>query len=236
MLRILLIDDDTALCELLSDFLAGEGFAVDAVHSSAAGVERAVGGAYALVLLDVMLPASNGFDVLRRIRAVSSVPVVMLTAKGDTLDRVLGLEIGADDYLAKPFDPHELTARIRAVLRRMAPKEVAPRRGAIVVGDLELEPAARKVLRAGAIVELTTVEFDLLDALLSDAGHPVSRESLVRKVLGRSLTPFDRAIDTHVYNLRRKLGTAADGSERIVGVRGVGYLYACSENFSSRSG
>ena len=232
--RVLLIDDDVELCELLTTFLAGEDFAVDAVHSGAAGVARALGGTYALVLLDVMLPSMNGFEVLRQIRVRSPLPVLMLTAKGEALDRILGLEIGADDYLPKPFNPQELAARMRAVLRRGSAQ--APRRGPLVVGDLELQSAARVARRGGDVVELTSVEFDLLDVLLSEAGRTVSRESLVRKVLGRDFSPFDRSIDTHVYHLRRKLGPLPGGVERIVGVRGVGYLYACSENSSSRSG
>lgn len=233
--RVLLIDDDVELCELLTTFLAGEDFAVDAVHSGAAGVARALGGAYALVLLDVMLPSMNGFEVLRQIRARSPLPVLMLTAKGEALDRILGLEIGADDYLPKPFNPQELAARMRAVLRRGA-AQTQPRRGPVVVDDLELQAAARVVRRGGDVVELTSVEFDLLDALLSEAGQAVSRESLVRNVLGRDFSPFDRSIDTHVYHLRRKLGPLPGGGERIVGIRGVGYLYACSENSFSRSG
>ena len=236
MSRILLIDDDVELCDLVTRFLTGEGFTVDAVHTGAAGAERALVGVYALVLLDVMLPGTNGFEVLRQIRARSAVPVVMLTAKGEILDRVLGLEIGADDYLAKPFDPQELAARIRAVLRRTSPDKAAARRPALTVGDIELEPAARLVRRGGDVVELTSVEFDLLDALLAEAGQVVSRESLVRNVLGRELSPFDRSIDTHVYHLRRKLGPLPNGTERIVGVRGIGYLYACSARSSSHSG
>ena len=233
--RVLLIDDDVELCELLTAFLGGEDFAVDAVHSGAAGVARALGGAYALVLLDVMLPSMNGFEVLRQIRAQSPLPVLMLTAKGEALDRILGLEIGADDYLPKPFNPQELAARMRAVLRRGSAQ--TPRtRPPLAAGDLELLPAARIARRGGRVLALTSVEFDLLDALLSEAGRAVSREALVRKVLGRDFSPFDRSIDTHVYHLRRKLGPLPGGGERIVGIRGVGYLYACSENSSSRSG
>jgi two-component system response regulator CpxR len=234
--RVLLIDDDVELCELLTRFLEGEDFAVDAVHAGAPGVERAVGGAYALVLLDVMLPGVNGFEVLRRIRARSPVPIVMLTAKGEALDRILGLEIGADDYLAKPFNPQELAARMRAVLRRAADARSGRVRAPMTVGDVELDPGARLVRRGGEAVELTSVEFDLLEALLSAAGEAVTRAALVRKVLGREFSPFDRSIDTHVYHLRRKLGPLGDGAERIVGVRGVGYLYACSARSFSRSG
>jgi two-component system response regulator CpxR len=161
--------------------------------------------------------------------------ILMLTAAGALEDLVSGLSIGADDYLPKPFNPQELAARMRAVLRRgsaQSPRQRAP----LVAGDVELQPAARIVRRGGDVVALTSVEFDLLDALLSEAGRAVSRESLVRKVLGRDFSPFDRSIDTHVYHLRRKLGPFPDGGERIVGIRGVGYLYACSENSSSRSG
>jgi DNA-binding response OmpR family regulator len=233
--RLLLVDDDVELCELIRRFLADEGFDVDAVHTGDAGVEAALSGRYVLVLLDVMLGRSNGFDVLRHIRAASSVPVVMLTAKGDALDRIVGLEIGADDYLPKPFDPKELAARVRAVLRRtQAPRALRGR--AVVVDDLELDAASRSVRRAGELVELTTVEFDLLEALAGEAGQVVSRESLVRRILDRDFSPFDRSIDTHVYHLRRKLGPLAGGVERIVGVRGVGYLYACSSKSFSRSG
>jgi len=231
--RVLLVDDDAELCELLTNFLGGEGFAVDAVRSAPAGVARALGGSYAMVLLDVMLPGANGFDILREIRAQSSLPVLMLTAKGDALDRILGLEIGADDYLPKPFNPQELAARMRAILRR---GNAERRRVAIEIDDVVLDPAARVVRRGGEPLALTSVEFDLLDALLTDGGRVVSRQSLVRTVLGRELSPFDRSIDTHVYHLRRKLGPLPNGSERIVSIRGVGYLYACSENSSSRSG
>jgi len=231
--RVLLVDDDAELCELLTNFLGGEGFAVDAVRSAPAGVARALGGSYAMVLLDVMLPGANGFDILREIRAQSSLPVLMLTAKGDALDRILGLEIGADDYLPKPFNPQELAARMRAILRR---GNAERRRIAIEIDDVVLDPAARVVRRGGEPLALTSVEFDLLDALLTDGGRVVSRQSLVRTVLGRELSPFDRSIDTHVYHLRRKLGPLPNGSERIVSIRGVGYLYACSENSSSRSG
>jgi two-component system response regulator CpxR len=234
--RLLVVDDDVELCELVSRFLGSEGFRVDAVHSGAAGVEGALGGGYALVLLDVMLGRTNGFNVLRQIRATSAIPVVMLTAKGDTLARVLGLEIGADDYLPKPFDPPELAARIRAVLRRSASNSIGPTRARIVVEDLELDPGARAARRGGQPIELTTVEFDLLEALAGDAGHVISRESLVTRVLGRQFSPFDSSVNTHIYNLRRKLGPAAGGGERIVGIRGIGYLYACSSKSSFPSG
>ena len=227
-MRLLVIDDDRELCDLVARFLRGEGFDVECVTDAASGAERAASGEYRLVLLDVMLGRSNGFDVLRRIRSASSVPVVMLTAKGDAMDRILGLEIGADDYLPKPFNPQELAARIRAVLRRTVPDARPGERPVIVAGDLEIDARARTVRLGSERLDLTTVEFDLLETLAESAGEAISRESLVQKVLGREFSPFDRSIDTHVYNLRRKLGPLPDGGERIVGIRGVGYLYACS--------
>jgi len=230
--RLLLVDDDVELCVLVSRFLEGEGFLVNAVHTCAAGVDQARRGAHALVLLDVMLGPANGFDALRQIRATSPVPVIMLTAKGDPLDRVLGLEIGADDYLSKPFNPPELAARIRAVLRRSASTHTGRARSRIVVDDLDVDPAARSVRNGGQPVELTTAEFDLLEALAGAAGEVISRESLVQRILGREYSPFDRSINTHVYNLRRKLGPRSDGGARIVGIRGIGYLYACSSKSS----
>ncbi|PYS58643.1 MAG: DNA-binding response regulator [Acidobacteria bacterium] len=227
--QLLVIDDDVELCKLVTRYLAQEGFQIESVNGGASGAERALSGNYALVVLDVMMPGVNGFDVLRRIRAESRIPVLMLTAKGDALDRVLGLEMGADDYLPKPFNPQELVARIRAILRRVrpdradgSPASVTP----IVVGDVEMDQGARVVRRQGEVVNLTSVEFDLLEALLHAAGQVVGREKLTRDVLGREFSPFDRSIDTHVCNLRKKIGLLADGTERIKGVRGIGYLYA----------
>ena len=222
MPRVLVVDDDAELCELVTRYLQREGFETNSAHDGAAGIERALAEDYSLIMLDVMMPDTDGFEVLRRIRQKSRTPVLMLTARGDTHDRILGLELGADDYLPKPFDPAELVARIRAILRRSAPHVSA----AISVGDVELDGGSRSVRRNGAPVDLTTVEFDLLDALMRVAGKTVSRQDLVRDVLGREFSPFDRSIDTHVCNLRRKLGPLAGGSERIKGVRGAGYLYA----------
>lgn len=229
--RLLVVDDDVELCDLVARFLRGEGFEVDSVNDDAAGVSRALSGAYRLVLLDVMLGRANGFDVLRRIRSRSVIPVLMLTAKGDALDRILGLEIGADDYLPKPFNPQELAARIRAVLRRTTPPG-GSNRAALTIGDLEIDTGARTVRIGSSRVDLTSVEFDLLEELAAHAGQVASREQLTQHVLGREYSPFDRSIDTHIYNLRRKLGPLADGGERIVGIRGTGYLYACSSRSS----
>jgi two-component system response regulator CpxR len=180
------------------------------------------------MMLDVIVPDLNGFEVLRRIRARSRTPVLMLTARGDTHDRVVGLELGADDYLPKPYDPSELVARIRAILRR---SESTPGAGApapLVVDDITLISSTRAVSRDGQPVELTALEFDLLEALMRVAGSVVRREDLVRRVLEREFSPYDRSIDTHVCNLRRKIGPRPDGTERIKGIRGTGYLYAKS--------
>ena len=227
--RILVIDDDAELCELLGEYLGQEGFVVESVSDGAAGLERVLSGAHALVVLDVMLPEMNGFDVLRRIRERSKVPVLMLTARGDDVDRIVGLEMGADDYLPKPFNPRELVARIRAVMRRAAASEVSPespdRPECVRVGDVELSPQTRVVRRGGEVVELTSVEFSLLEVLLRSAGEVVSREELSGSALGRKLSAYDRSVDVHMSSLRRKLGHRVGEMERIKNIRGVGYLY-----------
>jgi two-component system response regulator CpxR len=226
--QILIIDDDVALCELVTEYLEPLGFQIESVHRGDAGAERALAGEHSLVVLDVMLPGLNGFEVLRRIRAESKIPVLMLTARGDDIDRIVGLEIGADDYLPKPFNPRELTARIRAILRRTtaeAPIDQTLEKR-LRVGDVELDSGTRAISRGGENVELTAVEFDLLEKLLRSAGQIVTREELSKKVLGRSSSPFDRSIDMHISNLRKKLGHRADATERIKTVRGVGYIYA----------
>ncbi len=226
--QVLIIDDDVALCELVTEYLEPLGFQIESVHRGDAGAERAIAGKYSLVVLDVMLPGLNGFEVLRRIRADSKVPVLMLTARGDDVDRIVGLEIGADDYLPKPFNPRELVARIRAILRRTTldkPGDHALTKK-LSVGDVELDGGTRAVYRAGENVELTAVEFDLLEKLLRAAGRIITREELSKEVLGRSSSPFDRSIDMHISNLRKKLGHQFGATERIKTVRGVGYIYA----------
>jgi two-component system response regulator CpxR len=229
MERVLVIDDDVGLCELVEEYLGPEGYAVEATHNGERGINRALTNDHALVILDVMLPGMNGFDVLRRIRAKSRIPVLMLTARGDDIDRIVGLEIGADDYLSKPFNPRELVARIRAILRRTQPGEQATGTPeTLMVGDIELDTATRTVRRAGEMIELTVVEYDLLEQLLRTAGQIAKREELVKDVLGRELSPFDRSIDMHVSNLRKKLGHQLNGFERIKTIRGVGYIYTAS--------
>jgi two-component system response regulator CpxR len=235
MERLLIVDDDRELCELVAELLEGEGFEVEVSSRSEEGLARALSGEHSLVVLDVMMPGMNGFEVLRRLRAEGSgVHVLMLTARGDDVDRIVGLEIGADDYLPKPFNPRELVARIQAVLRRVrattrtsAQSAVAgssPER--IAVGDVEVDTGTRHVRRAAETVEMTNVEYEILVILLSAAGRVVTREELVRSALGREISVFDRSIDMHISHLRKKLGRRAGEVERIKTVRGVGYIYA----------
>ena len=233
MERLLVIDDDTELCELLSDYLGGEGFTVETVHHGEKGAEQVLSGDYELVVLDVMLPGLNGFDVLRKIREKSKVPVIMLTARGDDIDRIVGLELGADDYLPKPFNPRELVARIRAIQRRTEGGAGAnsgeKRRSELIVGDIVLCLTNRTVKCGGKNIGLTSVEFNLLEVMLSRAGEVIDRESLVEQVLGRRLSAYDRSIDVHVSALRKKLGHYAGETERIRTIRNVGYLYSRPE-------
>src|SRR5215203_6082073 len=222
---ILIVDDDRELCDLVAELLADEGFEVVAHHSGAGAIELAASGRYELVILDVMLPEQNGFEILRGLRRRSAVPVILLTARGEDVDRIVGLEIGADDYLPKPFNSRELTARIHAVLRRAHPRaqDVSP---SVTVGDVTIDPATRTVTRNDEAVPLTSVEFDLLHMLLTSAGRVVTREDISQRVLGRDFDPFDRSIDVHIGKVRRKLGEPQDGDGRIKTVRGIGYIYA----------
>ena len=233
--QILVIDDDVGLCELVAEYLGPEGYEVEAVHNGEAGVERALSGEHELAVLDVMLPGINGFEALRRIRAQSRLPIVMLTARGDDVDRIVGLEIGADDYLPKPFNPRELVARINAVLRRVRPEEQGQQPAeTLAFGDIEIDRRTRIVRRGGSTIELTAVEYDLLERLLRAPGRIVTREELVKDVLHRTLSPFDRSIDMHVSNLRKKLGHQVQNVERIKNVRGVGYIYMNPDESPSR--
>jgi DNA-binding response OmpR family regulator len=224
--RVLVIDDDVELCGLVSEYLGGEGFAVECMHDGERGLEHALRGDHLLVVLDVMLPGMNGFEVLRHLREKSHIPVLLLTARGEDVDRIVGLEIGADDYLPKPFNPRELVARIRAILRRANGGRSATPPQIVRVGDIELDPATRTVRRAGSPIELTSVEFNLLEVLLREAGRVVSRERLVNAVLSRKFSPFDRSIDMHVSKVRKKLGDSEGAPEHIKTIRGVGYIFA----------
>lgn len=252
------MDDDEKLCSLVAQYLGARGFAVESEGDGARGVQRVQTGEYSLVVLDVMLPGLDGFEVLRRLRAgndeASRVPVVMLTAHGDEVDRIVGLELGADDYVSKPFNPRELLARIQAILRRVSLEKLdqgtasqtngaahlqsdtaAPQSfsahasnalpSPLRINDVEMDVKARTVFCAGHEVELTAMEFDLLAALLHAAGEVVTRDDLARNVLKRKLLAFDRSLDMHISKLRRKLGPAPGGAERIKTVRAVGYIY-----------
>ncbi len=226
MTPVLLVDDDRELTEMLALYLAREGFVATAVGTGEEGEMQALGGAYQLVVLDVMLPDISGIEVLRRIRARSQVPVLLLTARGDNIDRIAGLELGADDYVPKPSSPGELVARMRAILRRVQPQvvleTVVPER--VNSGGLTLWPGRRQAQWGAIGLELTGTEFSLLEALARNAGQLVSKQDLSLNALGRPLTRYDRRIDVHVSSIRQKLGPRADGSSWIQSVRGMGYM------------
>ena len=221
-MRLLVVDDDVELCSLLDEFLRREGYTVESVHDGKAGLEKALQGGYDLIILDVMLPGMDGFEILKRLRAQSRVPVLMLTARGEDVDRIIGLEIGADDYLSKPFNPRELSARVKAILRRTDPK---PNRGRIEVNGILLDPGTREVTVDGKLIEITTLEFDILEQLMRSAGRVVSRDDLMEGLYNRKATPFDRSIDMHVSHLRKKL---EGGRPLIKTIRGVGYQFSQS--------
>ncbi|MFH1377951.1 MAG: response regulator transcription factor [Planctomycetota bacterium] len=228
MVRILIIDDDTELCEMLAEFLSGEGYETICRHTANDGVSAALTGDFALVILDVMLPDMSGFDALKKIRLTSNIPVVMLTAKGDVVDRIVGLEIGADDYLPKPFNPRELSARINAQLRRSkitASGDETDVNPILTIDDVVINSSRRIATVNDTDIKLTGVEFDILRRLLASAGDAVSRETLAEDVLKRPLFALDRSIDVHISNIRKKLGPASDGRDRIIAIRSVGYQY-----------
>ena len=225
MNHVLLIDDDVELVTMFAEYLAQEGFAVSCVHNGQEGARAALSGEYAIAILDVMMPGTNGIDALRLIRAASRIPVLMLTARGDDADRILGLELGADDYVAKPCTPRELTARVRAILRRtQAVPESASGAGAVLnVGKLTMYPEQRRASWDGAPVELTSTEFNLLEVLARNAGRAVSKNELSEQGLGRPLARFDRNIDVHLSSLRHKLGPLADGRSCLQTIYRQGY-------------
>jgi two-component system, OmpR family, response regulator CpxR len=228
--RILLIDDDAELCHLLSEFLKREGFTVECEHEGNSGLAKALAGGIDLIVLDVMLPGPDGFEILRRLRPQNKVPVIMLTARGEDVDRIVGLELGADDYLPKPFNPRELAARIRAVLRRYEqPPQAASAR--LEINGVTLDPGSRGVFVEGKPVELTTFEFDILEMLMRSAGRVLSRDSLMENFYSRKATPFDRSIDMHVSHLRKKI---EHGGTLIKTIRGIGYQF-CRTQEDARS-
>lgn len=225
MSRVLLVDDDVELVSMLAEYLRQEGFDTHAVHDGEAGVAEVLAGDYSIVVLDVMMPRVNGVEALRRIRQGSRVPVLMLTARGDDVDRIVGLELGADDYVPKPCTPRELVARIRAILRRAAPSEdgAGDDGGPIHAGPLTMWPERREAQWEDRPLELTSTEFNLLELLARRAGHVVGKAELSEQGLGRPLARFDRSIDVHMSSIRHKLGPRPDGQSWIQTVRGQGY-------------
>ncbi len=224
MVRVLLVDDDLELCSMQGEYLSNEGFAVQMYHDGESGLEEALSGDYDLILLDVMMPKLNGIEVLRRLRIHSNVPVLMLTAKGDDIDRIIGLELGADDYVSKPCTPRELVARVRAILRRADPdKQDSGQLQPLKVGSLAISAASRSATWHDEQLDLTSTEFNLLEMLCRRAGRTISKEDLSLHTLGRPLARYDRSIDVHVSNLRQKLGTLKDGRSPIQTIRGIGY-------------
>ncbi len=226
MIPVLLVDDDRDLTEMLALYLAREGFQATAVGTGEEGEDQALSGHYQVVILDVMLPGISGIEVLRRVRARSQVPVLLLTARGDNIDRIAGLELGADDYVPKPSSPGELVARLRAILRRVQPQLMGESTASEQVssGALRLWPRRREAHWGAANLELTGSEFSLLEALARQAGHLVSKQDLSLEALGRPLARYDRRVDVHISSIRQKLGPRADGSSWIQSVRGMGYM------------
>src|SRR5437867_4393939 len=218
--QVLLADDDVELSGMLKEYLEREGYAVTVVHDGEAAARLAPGGGYQIVVLDVMMPKLDGVEALLRIRQASRVPVIMLTARGDDIDRIVGLELGADDYVPKPCMPRELAARMRAILRRVQPQAAD---GPLSVGKLVLRPEKRRADWRGKALELTSTEFNLLEVLLRNAGRVVSKKELSELGLGRPLARFDRSVDVHLSSIRQKLG---EGGALIHTVRGVGYHFA----------
>ena len=226
LVPILLVDDDVKLCRLIREYLEPLGYAVTAAHTGPEGLEAAAKGQFSAVILDVMLPGMNGFDVLRNLRAKSNVPVLMLTGRGEEPDRIVGLELGADDYLPKTFSTRELLARLRATIRRSnassAPEE--SREPEVVVGELRIDPEARRAVLSGQALPLTAVEYDLLLSLAKAAGRIRTREQLLNEVADRNFDVFDRSIDVHISSLRKKLGDDSRSPRFIVTVRSAGYM------------
>jgi two-component system, OmpR family, response regulator CpxR len=224
--HLLLIDDDLSLGTLIREYCEGKGLKVTAAATGEEGICLSQQRRFQLIILDVMLPRMDGFEVLKRVRQGSNIPVLMLTTRRATRDRVQGLESGADDYLPKPFQPEELVARIRSILRRVYP---APKAARLFVGDLTLDELGRSVAVGPASIELTGAEFQLLRLLLDSPGVSRSRDDLVPQIFGREATSLDRSIDNLVSGLRKKLGAHPNGSERIKGVRNVGYAYVAEK-------
>lgn len=228
-MKILLVDDDQELCELLARYLQREGIDSDQVHTGSEGLAQGLAQPYDAMVLDIMLPGMSGLEVLTELRKKSSLPVVMLTAKGDEMDRIVGLEVGADDYLPKPCNPRELLARLRAVLRRSQADNTASDESVIRIDELVIDHSQHQVLKNDEPLELTVTEYNILNTLVSHLGKVVEKNQLAEEAMSRSLTLFDRSLDMHLSNLRKKLGVHDGGQTRIKTIRGVGYMYVRAE-------
>jgi len=225
MTKLLLVDDDQELCQLLQEYLSTEGFDVTMAHDGEQALVITSQNTFEVIILDVMLPIHNGFDVLRRLRDYCQTPVLMLTAKGETVDRIIGLEMGADDYLPKPCNPRELVARLRAILRRTDAKgEEEKSTDNLEVGQLQISLGSRSATFADQPINLTGAEFTVLELLMRSAGNVISKEQLTEQALGRKLTPYDRSIDVHVSNIRKKLTSLGASKDLIINIRGAGYM------------
>lgn len=228
VMSILIVDDDIELCELMSRFLASEGFEVACANDGITGLAEARSGKHELAVLDVMMPGKNGMDLLRELRTGSQIPVIMLTARGEEMDRIIGLELGADDYIPKPCNPRELAARIRAVLRR-GEASAASSTTRTRFGTIEWQPSARTISENGQPLDLTATEYNILAALMEAAGSVVDKQQLSQAALGKRYGPFDRTLDVHIGHLRKKLQPLNSGDPRIKTVRGVGWLFIPDE-------
>jgi len=222
--RVLIVDDDRELCQMLTEYLTAEHFEVKSVHDGGDALAELKASHFELLILDVMLPSVGGFEVLRKLGASYETPILMLTARGDDVDRIVGLELGADDYLSKPFNPRELVARMRAILRRASSRAARGVPDELCVGPIVLNTGMHLVRVAGQPVSLTGAEFRVLELLMRSAGQVISRAAMTEQALGRKLVPYDRSIDTHISNLRRKLELEAGKNPEIKNVRGSGYM------------
>jgi DNA-binding response OmpR family regulator len=221
--RVLLVDDDRELCQMLTEYLSAEHFEVKSVHDGGDALHELQTNSFEILILDVMLPSVGGFDVLRKLGASYTTPILMLTARGDDVDRIVGLELGADDYLSKPFNPRELVARLRAILRRASNRSRNTVPDELIVGPITLHTGTHQVHVQGNAVALTGAEFRVLELLMRCAGQVISRDAMTEQALGRKLVAYDRSIDTHISNLRRKLDLPAGKNPEIKNVRGSGY-------------
>ena len=228
--RVLLVDDDRELCQMLTEYLTAEHFGITSVHDGGDALGALARAEYDILILDVMLPSVGGFDVLRKLGATYRTPILMLTARGDDVDRIVGLELGADDYLSKPFNPRELVARIRAILRRASTRGRGTAPDEIAVGPIVLNTGTHQVHVAQKLVPLTGAELRVLELLMRSVGQVLSRESLTEQALGRELVAYDRSIDTHISNLRRKLDLEAGRNPEIKNVRGAGYTLTWADS------